>query len=329
MGLSICKQLVELLGGSIRAESQQGKGASFLIQLKIVEQDVQDKKTDRAVLANLQGKKIYVLDQQLGYSKVLKSLFKALNVLSDFDVNAHHTVIHFSQQKGDKNTYDLVIISEKINRAHAKDIIQRINKNSAMEGIPKLVLFDSANSLQENQEILNGLAVCAVRPVVVSQIKYKLADILSGKHSMNIEKKNKIRKEELSFKGMKILVAEDNVVNRAVILAMLKQFSVEPDVACDGKEALESVQVSDSSYDIILMDCEMPLMDGFEATSSIRAYEKQRHISPTPIVALTAHTLMECKERSKAAGMNGHLSKPLQIDDLKALLKHWYRVSAN
>jgi PAS domain S-box-containing protein len=133
-----------------------------------------------------------------------------------------------------------------------------------------------------------------------------------------IEKGNPVRGD--SFSGLRVLVAEDNVVNQKVIVGMLKVFSVVPDVCSDGKQALEQVVAARKPYDLILMDCEMPVMNGFESVKNIRELEPPK--GQAFIVAVTAHALQEYRERAEKVGMNDYLTKPLKREQLYQLLKH-------
>lgn len=118
----------------------------------------------------------------------------------------------------------------------------------------------------------------------------------------------------------RILVAEDNAVNQMVVKGMLNKINIEFDFANDGAIAVEKYRDSHQAFDLILMDCEMPNMDGFEATRAIRAFESQHKRRPIPIVALTAHVMQEHQEKSVASGMNGHLAKPLELERLRETL---------
>ena len=118
----------------------------------------------------------------------------------------------------------------------------------------------------------------------------------------------------------RILVAEDNAVNQMVVKGMLNKINVAFEIANDGAIALEKIRNNAQTFDLILMDCEMPNMDGFEATRAIRDYEQRNNRSPIPIVALTAHVMEEHQRKSADSGMNGHLAKPLELDRLRDTL---------
>ena len=121
--------------------------------------------------------------------------------------------------------------------------------------------------------------------------------------------------------GFRILVAEDNSISTKVIRGMLGKLNLQPDTASNGQEALNAMKAQ--QYDLVLMDCEMPVLDGFSATEQLRAWEAAEQRPRTPVVALTAHILHEHKERARQSGMHGHMSKPVEMSQLRELLEHW------
>ena len=124
----------------------------------------------------------------------------------------------------------------------------------------------------------------------------------------------------------RILVAEDNSISTKVIRGMLSKLNLKPDTASNGEEALASIKAQ--PYDLVLMDCEMPIMDGFEATARLRAWEASEGRPRTPVVALTAHILSEHRERAREAGMDGHMAKPVEMSQLRELIDYWVRIRA-
>jgi CheY-like chemotaxis protein len=119
----------------------------------------------------------------------------------------------------------------------------------------------------------------------------------------------------------RVLVAEDNSISTKVIRGMLGKLNLQPDTASNGAEALQAMKAK--QYDLVLMDCEMPVLDGFSATAQLRSWEAEVHRERTPVVALTAHILSEHKERARQAGMDGHMAKPVEMSQLRELIEFW------
>ena len=125
------------------------------------------------------------------------------------------------------------------------------------------------------------------------------------------------------FEGRRVLVAEDNHVNQLVVSKMLDKLGVAHDLVCHGREALERLMTDYQAYDLVLMDCEMPVMNGFEATRAFRQQESKLHRVRKPVVALTAHVLREERQKARATGMDDVLSKPLEYRALEAVLERY------
>ena len=122
----------------------------------------------------------------------------------------------------------------------------------------------------------------------------------------------------------RVLVAEDNSISTKVIRGMLRKLDLQPDTAGNGEEALEAIKAH--PYDLVLMDCEMPVLDGFEATRQLRKWETSAGRPRTPVVALTAHIFSEHRERAREAGMDGHMAKPVEMSQLREVIAHWIAV---
>jgi CheY-like chemotaxis protein len=125
----------------------------------------------------------------------------------------------------------------------------------------------------------------------------------------------------------RILVAEDNSISTKVIRGMLGKLNLQPDTASNGEEALRAMKAQ--RYDLVLMDCEMPVLDGFSATQQLRAWERGNQRARTPVVALTAHILAEHKDRARQSGMDGHMSKPVELSQLRELVEYWVEQRAH
>jgi CheY-like chemotaxis protein len=175
----------------------------------------------------------------------------------------------------------------------------------------------SGGDVYHDQVQMRNLAIHAVlrKPVSIKLLRQELIALL-GHEPVPLMAAEQDTRDPAKFANLRVLVAEDNPVNRMVIKGLLGKLNIVPNFAENGVEAFDAVRESSERFSLILMDCEMPEMDGFEATRAIRDYERREGLSATPIIALTAHALQEHREAVFASGMNYYLSKPVTFNNL-------------
>jgi len=185
-----------------------------------------------------------------------------------------------------------------------------------------LVILSSVNnSDNEKFTMSNVFEACLTKPIRQSQMKNLFFDIYSRKHKTDDHKKNKILKEDVQGLSKKVLLVEDNHVNQKLASIILKKLNCSVDIAKNGEEAV--TEIKRNIYDIIFMDCQMPVMNGFEATRAIRKYQQENNLELTPIVAMTANAMMGDKERCIQSGMDDYLKKPVRKQEVEDILKKY------
>ncbi|XOB62993.1 ATP-binding protein [Campylobacterota bacterium DY0563] len=289
LGLSISKYIIEALGSKIEIESEVGKGTkfSFILESKICEKEFDENDS------YTNGLNFLVLNKEEDSFHYIK---RYLNIFGQIDK---------------KDDADILVCDYKKNNL---DEIRQEYKQ-----IPKLILFEYEKDMLEFEfnDNENGLSL----PFYASKVNDSLQDLL--RKSNNSRQQIKVDSDD-TFSG-KILVAEDNLANQELITYILNDMGIEFDIKENGKEAYEAFK--NSSYDLVLMDINMPIMDGIEAFIKIREYEKLEVINSTPIIALTANAIKGDKERFLKLGMSGYLSKPINTFELKDVFKKYLSVN--
>lgn len=225
--------------------------------------------------------------------------------------NLDDLIVKFDELKGKINSEKIVVIlSDKVSRYDSL-LCRQIAKQ-------KKTIYLSSNP-QDGDDVLQkvGFSVLLHQPVTASMLFNSLADTLGPGHTAKENIKSQVEEDSLpQYPEAKVLVAEDNSINRVVIQGLLKQYGIVPTMAENGLLALGALQ--DKSFDLVLMDCEMPLLDGYEACSRYR--ESEPDDEALPIIALTAHAMAEHREKAIACGMTEHLAKPIVRQELEQVL---------
>jgi CheY-like chemotaxis protein len=322
LGLAISKQLIELMGGSIHVESEVGKGSTFWFTVALPLGTELPPASFPSI--DLRGLRVLIVDDNEVNRRVLHEQISSWGMRNGSYASAEQALnaLRAAQMGGDP--YDLVISDYQMPGLDGAMLASMIKADPAIEETVVVML----TSIGHCSEIkgLEGASVdaCLVKPVRHSQLLNTLASAWSKRLARttdsvtgNLIQASNSRAGRFADCSLRVLVAEDTPVNQKVALRMLERLGVRADVAGNGCEALDMLQML--PYDVVFMDCQMPVMNGYEAAAEIRRREGPgRHVA---IIAMTAEVIMGTRERCIQAGMDDFIAKPVKLQDLIEVLE--------
>jgi signal transduction histidine kinase/CheY-like chemotaxis protein len=307
LGLVISKKLVELMNGEIWLESVYKKGSSFKFDIEL-----QQIKRKDAYIHMPKNTKVLVIDNSFGWQKVFRYMLEEFGL--DIDIAG---TVEEAAKLIKKSEYSVILLDAKLPDFDTADVTKTIKSICGEKRCPKIIMvstFKDANILNSSKNI--GIDYSITKPINPYLLNSTFSDILFGTTFLkddNHTKYNSLKSDITALSGSKILLVEDNKTNQEVILGLLENSGIIIDVANNGKECVELFKKTD--YELILMDLQMPVMDGYEATKVIRQTDKD-----IPIAALTANAMKDDMKKSKDVGMNAHLNKPIEVEKLYEML---------
>ena len=313
LGLFISKKLVELMGGAIGLSSIPGKGSCFWFTLPLDQSEHQDTLMEHY---DLSGKRALIVDDNATNRNILNNYLGRWGLeVSEVD-NGSAALMALQTSAIQGVIYDLILLDMQMPVMDGLTLAKCLAQIPALAKIP-VILLSSSDQFDLVDYQSTGILQCLMKPVRQMQLFDAIVNALQGVSEAGT---NPAEPETQlpSYNGKKVLVVEDNKINQKVIIAKLAKFGIEPDLAENGHAALD--KLAQSAYDLIFMDCHMPVMDGYTATRELRLLEASKGLPHQTVIALTANALEGDLEKCLEAGMDDYLSKPIVSGQLMDIL---------
>ena len=309
LGMAITKNIVDMMGGTIEVQTAQGKGSEFIIRVPL---RVQAEHRPVEKITELEGLKALVVDDDFNTCDSVTKMLVKVGMRAEWTLSGKEAVLRARQSIEMSDVYHAYIIDWRLPDMNGIEVTRQIR--SLHDDTPIIILTAYDWSDIEMEAKAAGVTAFCAKPMFMSDLRETLMSALGQKPADAVQ--GLLPEKNADFKGKHILLVEDNELNREIAQEILREYGFLVDSAENGAVAVEKVSTAaPGSYDLVLMDVQMPIMDGYTATRKIRALDDPAR-AKLPILAMTANAFDEDRRNALESGMNGFLSKPIVIDDL-------------
>lgn len=324
LGLVIAKQLIGLMQGEFGIKTSSTMGNTLWLTLPLDPQRLEQPPAD--LDGPLRDARVLVVDDNDTCRKVLVQQCSAWGMNVSAVPSGKEALALLRTKAHLRDYFDAVLLDQNMPGMTGMQLAAKIKEDPSLNHDILVIMLTGISNAPSKVIARNaGIKRILAKPVAGYTLKTTLAEELAQRGKALLAP-TPVPLPDLPQpldlpEDFRILVAEDNTISTKVIRGMLGKLDLAPDTASNGEEALHAMKRQ--QYDLVLMDCEMPVLDGFSATEQLRTWEASTHRPRTPVVALTAHILTEHKERARLAGMDGHMAKPVELSQLRELIEYW------
>ncbi|MFI3185072.1 MAG: response regulator [Methylococcaceae bacterium] len=322
LGLFISKKLVNLMGGAIGIDSEPGKGTCLWVTLPL---EQSSGLANEEPSYNLSGKRALIVDDNATNRNIL------MNYLSRWSLEVHEAnngtaaLLELQALTQQGMVYDLIVMDMDMPIMDGLTLAKCLSQIPVLAKIPIILLSSSSDHFDPADYQNTGIVQRLLKPARQSQLLDAIVNAIQGVSPIDYRAAVKVQLP--SYQNKRILVVEDDRINQELIIATLSRFDIVPEIAENGERALAMLE--QKAYDLILMDCQMPVIDGYATTLELRLLEARKNLPHQIVIALTANVLEGSREKCLAAGMDDYLSKPLVFEQLKDMLALYFSKSSN